>query len=75
MASGPFHYRAAEELLDAAGNGERAGSDRLLAAATAHAQLAVAAALALPLVTAVEVELEEGPVVPNPALEWGDAIL
>jgi hypothetical protein len=74
MASGPFHFRAAERLLDAADNGEVPGSDRLLAAATAHAQLAVAAALALALVTAVEVELEE-PVVPNPALEWGDVIL
>lgn len=73
--TGPFHYAGAEELLGAAGNGERPGSDRLLAAAAVHAQLALTAATALALVTAVDVELEQGPVVPDPLAEWGDAIL
>ena len=70
--TGPQHYRAAEDLLEAAGNGEAPGSDRLLAAAQAHATLALAAATAL---SCVDVEMERRPVVPPPHEEWGDAIL
>ena len=73
--TGPTHYREAERLLEAAANGEPPGTDRLLAAAQVHATLALAAATALSIVTAVDVEMDQGPIVPPPHEEWSDVIL
>lgn len=61
MASGPFHYRQAEQLLDAqaALEDDDARVPNMLAQANVHATLAAAAAFALPHVVRLRVGADE----------------
>ena len=64
MASGPWHYREAERLIEQAnhiGHHDPQRGDGMLAAAHVHATLALAAATALLGPTAVQPEPSEDP--------------